>query len=60
MANQCNSCTINVPPAIKTGKDIPRLVGDQLGDVCELCRSFEVMQDCTLCLQTLIQAILSK
>ena len=39
---QCRSCAITVDPAKASHKNAPRLVDDQLGDACELCKSFEV------------------
>src|ERR1700722_6424435 len=42
IASQYYSRAISVAPATPSNKHIPRLTDAQPGDVCELCKNFEV------------------
>ena len=54
---QCRSRAITVGPTMASQKNGPRLVDDQLGDACELCKSFEVNYHLMLVTLMLTKAI---
>ena len=46
---QFRSCAITIAPVTTSHKNIPRLIDDQLGEACELCKNFEVKSDIVAC-----------